>query len=285
MTVDTRTREAARVLLVSPDTLTADGLTQAVAMSDRPRRRWEVRHVPTTAMAMLEIRDGSYDVILLLSEADGSVELSETLAAMLEAVPSTPVVLLAEDAGWDARLAAMQLGASDVLHHGAAGVPDLFLTLLEAMLDRARLRRDVDAAVALARHERELRQLMEQEPATSISASLLGQGPLRERSPELARRVVADYRRIIALAVEQRSFRVEDDPSHELRSLAAVLSAAFARPSDVTWLHQQALASMMPATEGRSRLELLEEARVRVLELMGHLTSRYRTMAVPGRSA
>ncbi len=248
--------------------------------ADEPGRslRCAVRSVPTIELALLDLDASDCPDLVVLAARD--LPDRSGLSQLVDAAHPVPVVVVDDDADWSARAAAVSVGAVDVLHREALTDRALVGRVLGAVLERGRLRRELDAARAVALHERELRRLVAVQPGTATSAEMLEQGPLAVRAPGFWRRVVADYRRILRLAVEQLHFRVEGDPSGDLRSLADLLAWAHAGPGDVMRLHGEVVDGLAATVHGRERIELLGEVRVRVLELMGALAARYRTSSL-----
>jgi DNA-binding response OmpR family regulator len=108
-------------------------------------------------------------------------------------------------------------------------------------------------------------------PRTAVTARSFGLGPLREALPETFAELARHYGGLLDRALERRVYRVSQPLSEELRSLGERLGSLGAGPRDVVDLHRTALRGKGSATHA-----YVEEGRLLVLELMGHLASFYR---------
>lgn len=100
--------------------------------------------------------------------------------------------------------------------------------------------------------------------------------PLQEHNPGLFQEFVASYEELMERALEQREFRVHHPLSEELQVLGEKLGALRAGPRDVVEIHSAALKHKRQATALPKMQAYVEEGRLMVLELMGHLASYYR---------
>lgn len=124
--------------------------------------------------------------------------------------------------------------------------------------------------------ELELLTQFPRSPQTVVAAQLLGLKPLRESLPTLFDELVQHYGELLDLALEQRIYKVNYRLSESLRVLGDQLGFLKAGPRDVVQIHHAALERKAAnVTISKSRA-YLEEGRLLVLELMGHLVSFYR---------
>lgn len=112
------------------------------------------------------------------------------------------------------------------------------------------------------------------------SSKAFAQLPLREAVPASFDQAVTRYLGVLQLALEQRGYRGDYHLSQHVRDVARELGRLRATPRDVIDVHITAVEE-----EGRRNLPsrqsaLIEEGRVMVLELMGHLASYYRQHAM-----
>jgi FixJ family two-component response regulator len=135
------------------------------------------------------------------------------------------------------------------------------------------LRRDARAA-----QERELRILdqLSRSVPVPVTAERFGALPLRESLPEVFADLLDRYTEIIALAFEQRVYKVDRPLSDGLRRISDRLGALKAGPRDVIELHTVAMRRCLAAATSEQTDAYAEEGRLLVLELMGHLVSYYR---------
>jgi hypothetical protein len=115
---------------------------------------------------------------------------------------------------------------------------------------------------------------LSQPRSAEITARSFGLHPLRETAGTLFAEWVERYTALIALAVDQRTYKIDHDLSAELRALAERLCFMKAGPRDVIDVHVAAL-NHGAAQVARPHV-YVEEARVLLLELMGYLVAIYR---------
>lgn len=128
--------------------------------------------------------------------------------------------------------------------------------------------------------ERELREV------DRISRPLSGQTladasmPLKRRNPELFRRAVTEYIALIEDALKRRAFNEQPTATAQLRELGERLGAEAAGPRDVVEIHLSAIRHASTDAPVSRQQAYLEEGRLLVLELMGHLAAYYRSQAL-----
>lgn len=129
--------------------------------------------------------------------------------------------------------------------------------------------------------ERELRsleRLAEPQPA-NVTAQMFGLSPLAQGTPLVFERIVQKYASLLDLALHERAYKVEDTVASELENLAKQIGFLKASPRDVIDIHTTALKIKTDKTNYTKAKAYAEEGRIMVLELMGYLTSFYRTYA------
>ena len=158
-----------------------------------------------------------------------------------------------------------------------------FLAVIRDFTDRKRAEELMAQAQAerIEQMERELRSLdqLSRPPTTAVTAQLFGTAPLSASLPDTFDELVVRYGELLDQALEQRAYKVDHDISGSLRSVAEQMGFLKARPRDVVKLHSTVLqrkTSDVPSAKARA---YLEEGRIMVLELMGYLSSYYRTHA------
>lgn len=237
-----------------------------------------VRVAGSVAIAGMDLHLGAHADLVVV---DRDAVDDDALQELVSAAAPVAVLCVAGDAGWGPRSAGLRMGVADVVHRDVLDDPVTLRTVIGSVLERSVLRRELEAAQAVTDHERELRHMAAAQPSTSVSAAMVGHGPIAERSPQYWARLVDEHQRILALAVEQRSYRVDGDPRGDLRALADLLASVRAGPADVTRLHGEAVQRLLSDRGAVARTELLAEGRMRLLELMGALVARYRAAARP----
>jgi transcriptional regulator with PAS, ATPase and Fis domain len=117
-------------------------------------------------------------------------------------------------------------------------------------------------------------------PKTASTAQMLGLMHLKQSVPNLFSEMLQRYDDLMELALEQQVYRVEHDISGNLRSIAEELGYLKAGPRDVVELHSSALRKKTSETSHGKAQAYVEEGRVMVLELIGHLASYYSTYSL-----
>ena len=92
--------------------------------------------------------------------------------------------------------------------------------------------------------------------------------------------MVRQYGDLLELALEHQAYRVEHDISGKLRTIVEQLHFFKAGARDVVEIHSSAMRSKTDAVNHIEAQGYVEEGRVMVLELMGHLASYYRTYSL-----
>jgi response regulator RpfG family c-di-GMP phosphodiesterase len=128
-----------------------------------------------------------------------------------------------------------------------------------------------------------LQSLSSSAPAP-VTAQRFGVLPLRNSMPEQFEHMTRRYERILSDALEQRNFKVERRTSQSLQDLADALGALSAGPRDVIDLHVKALSLRLAEAGREESTALIEEGRLLVLELMGHVVTYYRSYTLGVRA-
>ncbi len=103
-----------------------------------------------------------------------------------------------------------------------------------------------------------------------------GHGPLREDRPEAFLELTERCGSLLNLALQQQRYRVEHDISAALQEMGQRLGALGAGPRDVIEIYGAALKSQSSGTTAARARAYVDEGRMLVLELMGHLVAYYR---------
>jgi CheY-like chemotaxis protein len=117
-----------------------------------------------------------------------------------------------------------------------------------------------------------------------ITAQRFGVLSLRESLPREFERMAREYADILDKALEQRAFKVDRKTSQALHGLADELGALSAGPRDVIDLHVQAIKDRLEQAGYDESSALIEEGRLLVLELMGHVVTYYRSFTLGVRA-
>ena len=154
-----------------------------------------------------------------------------------------------------------------------------FIEIVEDLTERKKIE---EANLRIEQLERELKSLARLSPPqrTAATAQAFGLQPLEQSSPDLFKQLVCRYGDLMELAVEQRAFRVKHDISGKLQDIAEEIGFLQAGPRDVVEIHTSALRKKTGAANQARAQVYIEEGRIMVLQLMGHLVSQYRTYSM-----
>jgi len=235
----------------------------------------------TSARAALEIVRAVDVAIVLADQRMPDMTGLELLAEVRRSKPTAVGVLMTAHADLDDAIRAI----NSVRVLGFVAKPWDETELLGVM------QRALDAHLALREFarprspERELSRLqsLAGSPAP-ITAQRFGVLPMRDSMPAEFERLVRAYSDILGMALDQRAYRVENRASQALQELADDLGAHSAGPRDVIDLHVTTLKKRLAHASREQASALTEEARLVVLELMGHLVTYYRSYTLGVRT-
>jgi DNA-binding NtrC family response regulator len=134
--------------------------------------------------------------------------------------------------------------------------------------------------------ERELRMFEEFSGSAPVpvTAQRFGVLPLRDSLPREFQRLAEAYSEILTRALEQRVYKVDHKVGDALHEIANRLGSQSAGPRDVVDLHVTALRDRLEQGGAEERAAVSAEARLLVLELMGHLVTYYRSYTLGVRA-
>jgi len=154
---------------------------------------------------------------------------------------------------------------------------------IEIVADLTERKKVQEANLRIEQLEQELKSLARLSPPqrTAATAQAFGLQPLEQSSPNSFKQLVCRYGDLTELALEQRDFKVRHDISGKLQDIADELGFLKAGPRDVVEVHIAALRGKTGSAVNHARAQAyIEEARVMVLQLMGHMVSHYRTYSM-----
>ena len=266
---DAGAAEAIRVLLLAPAPAYASELVGVLAET-RDAGRFRITPAPDLAAARQRLAAGDADVAVLTLPFPGERGVLP-LPELCAAAPHVPVVVLAEPAAEPLAIKAVQLGAADYLLAG-----QLYGTLVARCLLYAVESERVRAQ--LSRRQEEWLPLLSAERATAVHAA-----PLRIAMPERFETLAREYRQLLDDAVAQLARRADLQLERSVRDLAHRAGELRAGARDVVEVHAHAMDALQ-GEHGPLRMKVyVAEGRVRLLELMGHLTNYYRDLSLAGQ--
>lgn len=205
---------------------------------------------------------------LMLTDSRGI----KTLTGMLKAAPNLPIIvytILDEAAG----VKVLELGAIGYLHK-----TEIDTNLLVYAI-RSAIERQQQVNILKQQQTEQQRVEFEQLEALAMSAkanaNTSGLKSLRESKADIFAELVQNYREILDLALEEKTYKVEHNISDKLSALARQLGFMQATPRDTIEIHTAVLKEKTHSSSRKSQA-YATEVRLILLELMGYLTAYYR---------
>lgn len=272
--------ETLRILLVEDNPGDAR-LVDAVLESAKDGA-FRVEHAKRLDEAVSLLAGDKFDAVLLdLSLPDSSGMDTIDVAKVSNSSDRTPIIVVTGRYTESDALETIKHGAEDFLLKNNLRTEALVRSIRYAV-EREHRRLKAKAGDDTRRQAREIEALehMSAPASTLVTARADGMERLAESAADAFEALVEQYCELIEQAIEQRTFRMDSKTTQGVRVLAQRLGFLRASPRDVMELHLKALQQMRPPKMTTSYV-LAEEARLLVLELMGHLTAYYRDHMMP----
>lgn len=261
------------ILNVNDDDANRFALTQTLR-----RAGYRVAEARTGAEALRLVAESRPDLVVLdvqLPDIDGF-----EVCRRIKADPDTATIPVLQ-------LSAHYVQEEDRIHGLVSGADGYLIQpveppeLVASIRGLLRMSRAEDAARESARRVEQLeRELAELERLAASPAPAAGRGPqplpLREGHPDDFANLVDRCGDLLDRALQQQKYRIEHDVSAALQELGDRLGALGAGPRDVVEVYGAALKARSAGAIAARARAYLEEGRLLVLELMGHLVSYYR---------
>jgi DNA-binding NarL/FixJ family response regulator len=228
----------------------------------------------TQALNILKERD--FDAILLdLTFFDGKG--IESLLKIKENAPDIPIIVQTAHEDETIIVRAFQMGANGYLRKKDLDTNSLVYAIRIA-IERQQYLNKFSQQKQQQQQQQEFVSLenLANSIKPSITARMFASEALKECIPDVFADLTARYGELLDLALEERAFKVNHDISEELRSLAAKLGFFKASPRDIVDIHTKALKIKSKNVNLAKVQAYVDEGRLRLLELMGYLTSYYR---------
>jgi FixJ family two-component response regulator len=253
----------------------------AGALQDVLQEEFEVRALTSAPAAMEELK--RHEVAVLLADQrmpvmDGVELLSE--ARRLQ--PALVGVLMTAHADLETAIDAINQARVLAFLTKPWDEQELLETVRRAIQAHLALRHLSDRSQAPERELRLFQQITDAAPVP-VTARRFGAGPLRQAAAAEFDQLAQRYANLLALALEQRVYKVDHRVSVALREVADQLGMLDAGPRDVLDLHLHALRARLASAPVAELPALTEEGRLLVLELMGDLVTYYRNVSLGAR--
>ena len=197
----------------------------------------------------------------------------DALLKIRQKSPHLPILVKTVDQDETIIVRAFQMGANGYIH-----MKDLDRNLLIYALRTAIERQQYIQFLSQQQHQLELANLenLASYIQPTITARMFASANLKETIPDVFTDLTNKYAQLLELALEEKILKIEHDISADLRTLAAKLSFLKASPKDIVDLHTKALKEKCDNLNLAKVQAYVDEGRLRLLELMGYLTSYYR---------
>jgi CheY-like chemotaxis protein len=262
------------ILNVNDDDLNRFALTRILRS-----RGFRVEEARDGAGALCRVADARPDLVLLdvhLPDIDGF-----EVCRRIKAAPETMAIPVLH-------LSAQYVLEEDRTHGLVSGADGYLIQPVEPLELIASIRgllrmRDAEAAARLSalrveQLESELKALERVVAATTPAAAPDPQfRPLRDEHPGAFGELTSRCEALLDLALERQRYKVEHDLGAALQEMGQRLGALGAGPRDVIEIYGAALKSRTGGTPAARARAYVDEGRMLVLELMGHMVSYYRS--------
>lgn len=222
------------------------------------------------------IDQGNIDVILLDLNLPDSEE-SATVTRAFHKAKRIPIIVLTGQDNQEAALHALHAGAQDYLVKGQIDT-QLIVRSIRYTIERQKLLNDLEEGREADKRRRndDFFLRLDKFGATRVTAQTYGLMAISQSAPELFSECVDLYKIMLRQALAQNAYKVEYELSEKLRKMAETIGFLKGGPRDVIEIYTHALRELS-ANATRSKIQaIMEEGRILVLELMGHLVSFYR---------
>ncbi|HIK37021.1 MAG: response regulator [Geminocystis sp.] len=240
--------------------------------------RFQSCHVTTLGEAIetLKKREKEFAAIVLdltLPDAKGF----ESLFRIRENFPDIPTIVQIESEDESVIVRAFQMGANGYIRRDELDSNSLVYALRLA-IERQQY---IDKLAALRQEQVKQKELaslesLAQSIRPTITAKMFASDALKDAVPDVFAELTAKYAELLELSLEQRALKVDYNIPEQLRQLAAKLGFFKASPRDVVDIHTKALRDKCQNVNLAKVQAYVDEGRLRLLELMGYLTSYYR---------
>lgn len=241
----------------------------------------EFCHAENSTVGLARLDSETVDLLLLdlgLPESRGL----DTVLRFREVIERIPVIVLTGLDDEAVAVRALQIGVQDYLIKGEFDQRVLFRSMRYA-LERHRLVSELSRVSGpdTGREYDGSRQGREASfPNMATVAGLFGSKPLSKSAPEKFEELAGQYGKILDHMLEVQLLKKRDESQERLSELADELGFLKSGPQDVVDIHGLALQKRLDKQNYKKSRAYLDEGRIQILGLMGHLVSYYRKRVV-----
>ncbi len=247
-----------------------------------------------------EMTAGSFDItpadclstgIMLLAEKEFHIVLVDlflpdsagidTLSRLHSIAGELPIIIMTGHNDEKFAIMAVQQGAQDYLIKGQTDANLLWRSVNYA-IERKSMMAQLEQMRQREQQEKELDSLkrISSPASTEITAQFFGITSLKNYAPDIYKDITRRYGELLDYAIEKRIYKVEDNISESLRSLAELFGFLKAGPRDVIEIHTGVLGKKCSGATQLKAQAFVEEGRLLLLELMGYIVMFYRNFYV-----
>lgn len=219
------------------------------------------------------------DLLFVDIEATG-VDWVEKIAKLRARAPEVPLIAIASRGEETQAIQALQAGAQDCLSAvEVEGVP--LLRAVRYAIERNRFQVQLEEAYEQISRDREFGGLnaISGPAPLPVTERSFGSVSLPQRVPEDFDELVQRYGALLDRALLGRSARDYDRLVSDLNEIADRLGMLGAGPRDAVDLHKAAMSNRLEGQSARKNKAYVEEGRLLLVQLMGHLVSYYRSLS------
>jgi len=217
-----------------------------------------------------KLKTEKFDILLLDLSLPDSAGLG-TVKKVTAISPDIPIIVLTGMKDEQIALQSVKAGAQDYL--------------VKDQLNSELLIRSINYAIERHHYERQREQELNDfrqmtQVSTTITSRSFGLGPLKESQTAIFHEFVSSFETFLDKAIEKRVFQADNNLSTELWTMSEKLGFIKAGPRDVIDIFVTALENKSKDANMEKIKVFMEEGRILMIQLMGHLISFYRNYYV-----
>jgi DNA-binding response OmpR family regulator len=204
----------------------------------------------------------------------------DVIVAIRKSAPHLPLIAI-ERGGEETRaIEALKAGAQDCLSAAELQGPSL-LRAIRYAIERSRFQARLDESHDYSYRQREMVDLATLAGPASLKVTerSLGSGPVAQRAPDHFDILVLRYGEVLDRSLAKRGNAEVMTQEEELHEIADRLGVLRAGPRDVVDVHKAAVNARLDDVSERRNRAYIDEGRLLLVQLMGHLVSFYRSFA------
>ncbi len=236
---------------------------------------YQIENAKRLSEGLAFLKDNHFDVILLDLSLPDSAGI-DTVKKVTSFSPAIPIIVLTGMKDEQIAIQSVQAGAQDYLVKDQLN-SELLIRSINYAIERYHLRSELERVKYERQQEQELNSFRQMiQSSTTITSRSFGLGPLKDGQPEIFNEFVASFEKFLDLAIEKRVFQANNNLSTELRIMSEKLGFIRAGPRDVIDIFVVALENKSTDVNVEKAKAFMEEGRILMIQLMGHMISFYR---------